>query len=62
MRSALSPDAVERGSYPHFMLKEIHEQPRAVSESLEQRITREHVLAATLGPEATNVLPHVQAV
>ncbi|EQD67146.1 glucosamine--fructose-6-phosphate aminotransferase, isomerizing, partial [mine drainage metagenome] len=62
VRSALSPDAVERGSYPHFMLKEIHEQPRAVSESLEQRITREHVLAATLGPEATNVLPHVQAV
>src|ERR1035438_2388303 len=28
--SELSADAVERGQYRHFMLKEIHEQPRAI--------------------------------
>ncbi|HAI21488.1 MAG TPA: glutamine--fructose-6-phosphate transaminase (isomerizing) [Clostridiales bacterium UBA8153] len=28
----------ERGGYPHFMLKEIHEQPQAVRETLRDRI------------------------
>ena len=27
-------DAAEKGGYPHFMLKEIHEQPRAIREQL----------------------------
>jgi len=30
--SDLPPDAVERGKYRHFMLKEIHEQPRAIAQ------------------------------
>ncbi len=33
--SDLSPDAVELGPYRHYMQKEIHEQPRAVSDTLE---------------------------
>jgi glucosamine--fructose-6-phosphate aminotransferase (isomerizing) len=32
-------DAAERGGYPHFMLKEIHEQPRAIQETLAGRIS-----------------------
>ena len=31
-------EAVEKGGYPDFMLKEIHEQPRAVRETLRERI------------------------
>ncbi|MBR3147289.1 MAG: glutamine--fructose-6-phosphate transaminase (isomerizing) [Eubacterium sp.] len=30
----------ERGGYPHFMLKEIHEQPKAIKETLARRIGR----------------------
>jgi len=30
-------DAAERGGYPHFMLKEIHEQPRAIRETVAGR-------------------------
>ena len=33
--SELSADAVDLGIYTHFMQKEIHEQPRAVSDTLE---------------------------
>lgn len=62
VHSNFSPDAVDRGSYPHFMLKEIYEQPRAVSESLEQRISHDHVLIPVLGPEAMEILPRVRAV
>lgn len=30
--------AAEKGGYPHFMLKEIHEQPRALTDTIEPRI------------------------
>ena len=33
--SELNPQAAELGSYRHFMEKEIHEQPRAISDTLE---------------------------
>ena len=33
--SDLSPDAVDLGPYSHYMQKEIHEQPRAVADTLE---------------------------
>jgi glutamine---fructose-6-phosphate transaminase (isomerizing) len=33
--SEMSPDAVDLGPYRHYMQKEIHEQPRAVSDTLE---------------------------
>jgi glucosamine--fructose-6-phosphate aminotransferase (isomerizing) len=35
---ALSIDAIEKGGYPHFMLKEIHEQPRSVADCLRGRL------------------------
>ena len=33
------PIQAERGGYPHFMLKEIHEQPRAIRDTLRGRIS-----------------------
>ena len=33
-----SPDAVEKGGFPHFMLKEIFEQPRSIANALRGRI------------------------
>ena len=35
-----SQEDAERGGYPHFMLKEIHEQPKAIKETLARRIGR----------------------
>jgi glucosamine--fructose-6-phosphate aminotransferase (isomerizing) len=35
-----SPEAAEKGGYDHFMLKEIHEQPVALRQSLAGRVTR----------------------
>jgi glutamine---fructose-6-phosphate transaminase (isomerizing) len=35
IRVTWEPSMAERGTYPHFMLKEIHEQPRAVAKTLE---------------------------
>ncbi|MCC7543004.1 MAG: glutamine--fructose-6-phosphate transaminase (isomerizing) [Deltaproteobacteria bacterium] len=36
-----SPMQAEKGGYKHFMLKEIHEQPRAIEDTLRGRIDRE---------------------
>ncbi len=52
----LTADAAERGTFRHFMAKEIHEQPRAVAETLEGRVAEERVLPEALGPEATRIL------
>ena len=35
-----SPEAAEKGGYEHFMLKEINEQPEALSQSIAGRVTR----------------------
>jgi glutamine---fructose-6-phosphate transaminase (isomerizing) len=53
--SELTPDAAERGPYAHFMLKEIHEQPRAIAETLQERVANGRLLEAAFGPAATAV-------
>ena len=35
-----TPEAAEKGGYEHFMLKEIHEQPEALSQSITGRVDR----------------------
>ncbi|GAB6877558.1 glutamine--fructose-6-phosphate transaminase (isomerizing) [Thermaerobacter litoralis] len=40
MTVSWDPGQAERGGYAHFMLKEIHEQPRAVRDTLSGRIHR----------------------
>jgi glutamine---fructose-6-phosphate transaminase (isomerizing) len=60
--SELRADAVERGQYRHFMLKEIHEQPRAVAQTLEGRVADGKLLDAAFGPQAQQVFKQVKAV
>ena len=57
-----SADAVQRGEYRHYMLKEIHEQPTAIADTLEGRITGGHVLTQIFGPGAQDLLTRTQAV
>jgi glutamine---fructose-6-phosphate transaminase (isomerizing) len=51
----LSATAAERGPYAHFMLKEIYEQPRAIAETLQERVANGRLLEAAFGPAATAV-------
>ena len=56
------PDAVERGQYSHYMLKEIHEQPQAIADTLEGRLARGHILTEIFGPNARTLLNELKAV
>ena len=60
--SELDADAVERGDYPHYMLKEIHEQPRAIAQTLAERVAGGKLLEAAFGPAAMDVLRRTEAV
>ncbi len=60
--SELSADAAEKGEYSHYMLKEIHEQPRAVAQTLEERVAGGKLLEAAFGPAAQAVFAKTEAV
>ena len=60
--SALAADAVELGHYAHYMQKEIFEQPRAVGDTLSERLSGSRVLEAALGPRAVELLPRIRNV
>jgi len=47
----LSLDAIEKGGYSHFMLKEIYEQPRAIKDSYRGRLLAEEGLIKMAGIE-----------
>jgi glutamine---fructose-6-phosphate transaminase (isomerizing) len=60
--SELSAAAAEKGPYPHFMLKEIHEQARAVADTLQERVAGGRLLEAAFGHKAAAALPRVESV
>ena len=60
--SELSADAADKGGYRHFMLTEIHEQPRAVAQTLEERVAGGRLLEAAFGPAAAKVFAQTRAV
>ena len=60
--SELSAEAAEKGPYRHFMLKEIHEQPRAFADTLQERVANGRLLEAAFGPAATEVFKRTEHV
>ena len=53
--STQSGDSAELGGYRHFMQKEIHEQPRAVADTLEGRLLGDQVLEESFGSRAQEI-------
>jgi glutamine---fructose-6-phosphate transaminase (isomerizing) len=60
--SELSADAAEKGQYRHFMLKEIHEQPRAIADTLQERVANGRLLEAAFGPAAAEAFKRTTGV
>jgi glucosamine--fructose-6-phosphate aminotransferase (isomerizing) len=60
--SELSSDMAELGTYRHFMQKEIHEQPRALTDTLLVAVAQDHVQPEWFGFDAIAVLGKVNAV
>lgn len=60
--STANYDAGDKGQYRHFMLKEIYEQPLAVTNTLEGRLSQESVLDETFGNGAAELFKQVKHV
>jgi glucosamine--fructose-6-phosphate aminotransferase (isomerizing) len=60
--SELSADMAELGNYRHFMQKEIHEQPRALTDTLLMAVAQDQVQSEWFGVDAAEVLGKVNAV
>ncbi|HEH9400717.1 glutamine--fructose-6-phosphate transaminase (isomerizing) [Aeromonas sobria] len=63
--SELSHDAGDKGEYRHYMLKEIHEQPKAITNTLEGRLGSDHVVVESFGNGARAIfdkVDHIQIV
>ncbi|GHB69555.1 glutamine--fructose-6-phosphate aminotransferase [isomerizing] [Psychrosphaera saromensis] len=63
--STVTHDAGDKGEYRHYMMKEIHEQPAAVRNTLLNRINADTVIEEYLGENAAEILQgidHVQII
>lgn len=49
-----SPEAVDKGAFAHYMLKEIYEQPNSVRDAMRGRLSSEEATAILGGLEMTN--------
>lgn len=62
IESQLKADAVEKGQYRHYMLKEIYEQAWAVSETLEGRFIDGRLQDSAFGHNAAEVFDQIKSV
>ncbi|MDP2177338.1 glutamine--fructose-6-phosphate transaminase (isomerizing) [Methylicorpusculum sp.] len=60
--SQLKADAVEKGTYRHYMLKEIYDQPWAISETLEGRFIDNRLQDNAFGHNAPEIFNQVKAI
>ncbi|WP_029406882.1 glutamine--fructose-6-phosphate transaminase (isomerizing) [Thiomicrorhabdus sp. Milos-T2] len=61
-QSQLSANAVDLGEHRHYMHKEIFEQPQAVIDTLEARITKDSVLTSAFGHNAEAIFKTIQQI
>ncbi|MSP27711.1 MAG: glutamine--fructose-6-phosphate transaminase (isomerizing) [Methylococcales bacterium] len=61
-QSQLTADSVDKGEYRHYMLKEIYEQPFAISQTLEGRFINNRLQENTFGHNAVDVFDNIKAI
>jgi len=60
--SQLTAEAAEKGEYRHFMLKEIYEQPFAISQTLEGRFINNRLQENAFGHNAITIFDNIKAI
>lgn len=62
IESTVEHDAGSKGQYRHFMQKEIFEQPTALKNVIEGRVTADSIVTDSIGVNATEILSKVEHV
>ncbi|MDD1616437.1 MAG: glucosamine--fructose-6-phosphate aminotransferase (isomerizing) [Methylococcaceae bacterium NSP1-2] len=61
-QSQLTADAVDKGEYRHYMLKEIYEQPFAIAQTLEGRFINNRLQENSFGHNAADVFDNIKSI
>jgi glucosamine--fructose-6-phosphate aminotransferase (isomerizing) len=61
-QSQLTADSVDKGQYRHYMLKEIYEQPLAISQALEGRFINNRLQESAFGHNAAEIFDNIKAI
>jgi glucosamine--fructose-6-phosphate aminotransferase (isomerizing) len=56
----MTSDSVTKGGFRHYMLKEIHEQSKSITDCLEGRISSDEILDSIFGPSAADIFSRVE--
>jgi glutamine---fructose-6-phosphate transaminase (isomerizing) len=62
INSTIRVGQADKGNYDHFMQKEIFEQPQAIRDTLESRITKDSVITSSFGPKANEIFKHIKQI
>lgn len=60
--SEISNESVQLGNYRHYMQKEIHEQPQAISDTLESTTSSKSILPGIFGAEASTTFDQIDSI
>jgi glucosamine--fructose-6-phosphate aminotransferase (isomerizing) len=58
--SKIKAGETDKGIYSHFMQKEIFEQPQAIRDTLESRITNDSVIPSAFGHKAIEIFKSIK--
>jgi glucosamine--fructose-6-phosphate aminotransferase (isomerizing) len=61
-KSKLKTGQADKGNFDHFMQKEIFEQPQAIRDTLESRITNDSVISLSFGHNADEIFSNIKQV
>ncbi len=59
-QTEMTIDSVTKGKFRHYMLKEIYEQSKSITDCLEGRITADDILDSIFGPSAADIFSRVE--
>ncbi|ALE02285.1 glutamine--fructose-6-phosphate transaminase (isomerizing) [Candidatus Pseudothioglobus singularis] len=62
IKSMIKAGQVDKGIYDHFMQKEIFEQPQAIRDTLESRITNDSVITSSFGYKADEIFKNIKQI
>jgi len=61
-QSKLKAGQITKGNFNHFMQKEIFEQPQAIRDTLESRITNDSVISSSFGHKANKIFKNAKQI
>jgi glutamine---fructose-6-phosphate transaminase (isomerizing) len=62
IKSNIKAGQVDKGNYDHFMQKEIFEQPQAIRDTLESRVTNDSVITSSFGYKADEIFKNIKQI